>query len=132
MKDLSGPPGILAMLAAYLNADYRLALSFLVMLNINLAIINLFPVPVLDGGHILKAIIERIRKKPLSVRTLEYTTTAFAVLLISFMLYVSFNDAKRFSLFKSMFRGETKIEENDAKPAEPARQPGAGAQAPAK
>lgn len=112
VKDLSGPPGILAMLAAQINTDYRLALSFLVLLNINLAIINLFPVPVLDGGHILMAIIERIRRRPLSVRFMEYTTTAFAVLLISFMLYVSFNDVtKRFGLFKSLFQSENTIEE---------------------
>jgi regulator of sigma E protease len=111
VKDLSGPPGILAMLAAQLKADYRLALSLLVLLNINLAIINLFPMPVLDGGHILMAIIERIRGRALSLRTLEYTTTAFAILLISFMLYVSFQDLGRFRIFKSMFQGETKIEQ---------------------
>jgi regulator of sigma E protease len=113
VKDLSGPPGILAMLAAYINTDYRLALSFLVLLNINLAVLNLLPVPVLDGGHIMMAILERIRRRPLSVKFVEYTTTAFAVLLISFMLYVSFNDFRRFSLFKSMFQGETKVEQSD-------------------
>jgi len=44
-KDLSGPVGILAVLANAVNSDYRLALSFLVLLNINLAIINLLPIP---------------------------------------------------------------------------------------
>lgn len=122
VKDLSGPPGILAMLAAQINTDYRLALSFLVLLNINLAIINLFPIPVLDGGHILMAIIERIRRRPISVRVMEYTTTAFAVLLISFMLYVSFNDVtKRFGLFRSLFQGDTTIHEEQPKPAESER-----------
>lgn len=111
VKDLSGPPGILAMLAAQINTDYRLALSFLVLLNVNLAMLNLFPVPVLDGGHILMAVIERIRRRPMSVRVMEYTTTAFAVLLIGFMLYVSFNDFKRFGLFKSLFQTESTVEE---------------------
>ena len=97
LKDLSGPPGILAMLAAYVNSDWRLALSFLVLLNINLAIINLFPMPVLDGGHIVMALVERLFGRPLPHRLVEYTTTAFAVLLISFMLYVSYNDVRRFS-----------------------------------
>ena len=41
-KDLSGPVGILAMLGAWVKTDYRLALNFLVLLNINLAIINMF------------------------------------------------------------------------------------------
>ncbi|MCB1126487.1 MAG: RIP metalloprotease RseP, partial [Verrucomicrobiae bacterium] len=52
-KDLTGPLGILAMLGAWVKTDYRLALSFLVLLNVNLAILNLLPVPVLDGGHVL-------------------------------------------------------------------------------
>src|ERR1041385_1139013 len=64
-KDLSGPIGIFAILAAQVNADYRLALSFLVLLNVNLAILNLLPVPVLDGGHILMALVERVRRRPL-------------------------------------------------------------------
>ena len=67
-KDLSGPVGILAMLASQVKSDYRLALSFLVLLNINLAFINLLPIPVLDGGHILMAIVEKIRRRPLSLK----------------------------------------------------------------
>jgi regulator of sigma E protease len=110
IKDLSGPPGILMMLAAQVNADYRLALNFLVLLNINLAILNLLPMPVLDGGHILMSIIEKIRRRPLNVKFVEYMTTGFAVLLISFILFVSFNDFKRGALFKSMFQHSTKIE----------------------
>ena len=118
LKDLSGPPGILAMLAAYVNSDWRLALSFLVLLNINLAIINLFPMPVLDGGHIVMALIERLFGRPLPYRLVEYTTTAFAVLLIGFMLIVSWNDFKRFSLFRSMFNSQgVTIEKQDSQPA---------------
>lgn len=117
-RDLSGPVGIMAMLAAWVKTDYRLALDFLVLLNVNLAILNLLPIPVLDGGHIVLAIIERIRRRPLSAKVQEYATTGFAVLLISFMLYVSYNDILRFSLFKSMFKRDVQIEE-----AEPAREP---------
>jgi regulator of sigma E protease len=120
-KDLSGPVGILTILASQVNTDYRLALSFLVLLNVNLAIINLLPIPVLDGGHIVMSIIEKIRRRPLSHKFVEYTTTAFAVLLISFMLYVTFFDLKRFPLFKAMFKGGAQIEEpqNQGAPAAP-------------
>lgn len=119
-KDLSGPVGILALLATQVNTDYRLALNFLVLLNVNLAILNLLPIPVLDGGHILMSLIEWVRRKPLSARVQEYATTAFALLLISFMLYVSFHDIRRFGLFKLMFEQENKIEQ--AAPAtEPAK-----------
>ena len=82
------------------NTDYRLALSFLVMLNINLAILNMLPIPVLDGGHIMMAVLERIRRRPLDVRLVEYITTVFAVLLISFLLYVTFFDFKRLPLIR--------------------------------
>ncbi len=113
IKDLSGPPGILAMMAAQVNADYRLALNFLVLLNINLAILNLLPIPVLDGGHIMIAIIEKISRRTLNVKFVEYMTTAFAVLLISFILFVSFNDLTRHRpMFRSMFQHSTKIEQS--------------------
>jgi regulator of sigma E protease len=122
-KDLSGPVGILAMLAAEVNTDFRLALRFLVLLNINLAVLNLLPLPVLDGGHICMAILERIRGRALSVKFVEYVTTVFAVLLISFMVYVSFYDIKRIPLFKSMFHREMQIEQPETSPQTPAAVP---------
>jgi regulator of sigma E protease len=73
--------------------------------------------PVLDGGHIVMACVERLFRRPLPNRLVEYTNTAFAVLLISFMLYVSFNDVRRFSLFRSMFKQEMTIEKQEAAPA---------------
>jgi regulator of sigma E protease len=99
------------------NTDWRLALSFLVLLNINLAFINLLPIPVLDGGHIAMALFERLFGRPLPNRLVEYTSTVFAVLLIGFMLFVSFNDVKRFSLFRSMFKQEVTIEKQESVPA---------------
>jgi regulator of sigma E protease len=118
-SDLSGPVGIIGALAVQWSTDYRLALSFLVMLNINLAILNMLPMPVLDGGHILMAMIERIRRRPMEVRIVEYTTTAFAVLLISFMAYVTMYDIKRLSLFRMLFNRDSQIEQ----PATPASPP---------
>jgi len=127
-KDLSGPVGIIAMLAIWVNTDYRLALYFLVLLNVNLAVLNLLPVPVLDGGHVLLSIIEKIRRRPLSARIQEYATTAFAVLLISFMLYVTFFDIRRLPFFKSMFKRDVQIEETES-PAENSKPPAAPAPA---
>jgi regulator of sigma E protease len=59
---------------------------------VNLALLNLLPFPVLDGGHITLAIIEGIRRKPINVRVLEIVQTGCALLLISFMLYLTFYD----------------------------------------
>ena len=99
------------MLAIQVKTHWLLALSFMVLLNVNLAVLNLMPVPVLDGGHIVMSIIESIRRKPLSARFVEYTTTAFAVALLSFMLYVTFFDLKRMPFFKTMFNQETQVEQ---------------------
>jgi regulator of sigma E protease len=136
-SDLSGPVGIASMLAVEVKSDYRLALHFLVMLNLNLALLNMLPIPVLDGGHILMAILEKIRRRPMEVRFLEYTTTVFAVLLISFMLYITFFDIKRIPLLHILFNRQTQIEqpensketppvpENRPAPVEPPAQPAA-------
>ena len=111
VKDLSGPPGILMMMAAEVKADFRLGLKFMVLLNLSLAILNLLPLPVLDGGHIGLAVIEKLRGRPVSPRVQEYATSAFAILLISFMLYVSYNDVvKRMPLFRSLFNQQVQIE----------------------
>lgn len=110
IKDLSGPPGILLGLASEVKADFRLGLQFMVLLNMSLAILNLLPLPVLDGGHITLALVERLRGRPISPRVQEYATTVFALLLISFMLYVSYNDVKRFPLFRSLFDQQVQIE----------------------
>ncbi len=118
-SDLSGPVGIASLLAVEVKSDYRLALHFLVMLNINLAILNMLPIPVLDGGHIVMAILERIRRRPLEVRFVEYTTTVFAFLLILFMFYVTFYDIRRIPYIHLLFNRETQIEQ-PAKPPGPA------------
>jgi len=110
-SDLSGPVGIASMLAVEVKSDYRLALHFLVMLNLNLALLNMLPIPVLDGGHIVMSILEKIRRRPMEVRFLEYTTTVFAVLIISFMLYVTFFDIKRIPLLHTLFNRQTQIEQ---------------------
>ncbi|HAB17215.1 MAG TPA: RIP metalloprotease RseP [Verrucomicrobiota bacterium] len=115
-KDMSGPVGILGKLAVDVNTDYRLALDFMVMLNINLALLNLLPLPVLDGGHILMALYELITRRRVGVRFQEVVTTGFAVLLISFMLYVTFYDIRRASLFGQLLRQKNVIEHPVATP----------------
>jgi regulator of sigma E protease len=73
---------------------WKMALWFSVVLNVNLAILNLLPIPVLDGGHITLAIIEAVRRKPMNVRILEYVQTACALVIISFMLFIMFFDVQ--------------------------------------
>ena len=73
---------------------WRLALWFSVVLNVNLALLNLLPIPVLDGGHITLAIVEAIRRRPVNVRFLEVVQTGCAVAIIGFMLYIAFFDVQ--------------------------------------
>ena len=71
---------------------WRLVLWFSVLLNVTLALLNLLPLPVLDGGHILLALIEAARRRPVSPRILNYIQSGFAMLLIGFMLWIAFFD----------------------------------------
>jgi len=73
---------------------WRLALWFSVVINVNLAMINLLPIPVLDGGHITLAIIEAIRRRPMNLRLLEMVQASCFVVVIGFMLYIAFFDAQ--------------------------------------
>lgn len=73
---------------------WRLALWFSVLLNVNLAILNMLPIPVLDGGHIVLAILESIRRKPVSIRLLAIVQNGCALLLIGYMLYITFFDVQ--------------------------------------
>jgi regulator of sigma E protease len=95
-SQLSGPIGIMNILFAVLSSEngWRLALWFAVLINVNLALINLFPFPILDGGHILLSVIEWIRRRPLSMVILEPLQTACALVLISYMLFITFFDVQ--------------------------------------
>ncbi|MGI8435615.1 MAG: RIP metalloprotease RseP [Chthoniobacterales bacterium] len=94
LQHLSGPVGIgrIYYLLFQNERGWQLALWFSVILNVNLAILNMLPIPVLDGGHIVLALIESVRRKPVNMKILEFVQTACAVLIIGYMAYVSFFD----------------------------------------
>ena len=114
--------GILGVLAVETRTDFRLALKFMVMLNLNLALLNMLPIIVLDGGHIMMALYELVTRRRVSLKFQEYATGAFAVLLISFMLYVSFFDVtRRLPIFRTLLQQGSVVEQ-------PAKAAPAGAQ----
>jgi regulator of sigma E protease len=96
LQHISGPVMIMRTYYLLFESDFgwQLALWFSVVCNINLAVINLLPIPVLDGGHILLAIVEGIRRRPINIRILEVLQGACALLLVGFMLYVTFYDVQ--------------------------------------
>ena len=71
---------------------WLMAIWFSVLLNVNLAILNMLPFPVLDGGHITIALMEAVRRRPVNVRILEYVQVVCVVALMGFMLFVTFFD----------------------------------------
>jgi regulator of sigma E protease len=93
---LSGPVGIMNILFEVLSSEngWRVALWFAVVINVNLAMLNLFPLPVLDGGHIALSLIEWVRRRPLSMNILEPVQTACALALIGYMAFITFFDVQ--------------------------------------
>ncbi len=70
-------------------------LRFMAVISVNLGIINILPIPILDGGHLLFFGYEAIRGKPISVRVREYALQAGALLLVALMVFVVYNDISR-------------------------------------
>jgi regulator of sigma E protease len=95
ISKLSGPVGIINMFNLAARVDIRLVLWFTILVNINLAIFNLLPIPVLDGGHMMFATIARLRRRPLPMNFILTTQSVFMVLLFTMILYVSFFDVRR-------------------------------------
>jgi regulator of sigma E protease len=95
-QQLNGPVKIMHVYYNIFDGEqpWRRVLWFSVLININLAVLNLFPIPVLDGGHITMAILEKIRGRPHNEQVLEYIMTGCAAMVIGFIVYVTFFDVQ--------------------------------------
>jgi regulator of sigma E protease len=114
LQHMSGP--VMMLRVYYLMFEHtdgwRMALWFSVVLNVNLALINLLPIPVLDGGHIVLALVEAVRRRPVNMRVLEVVQSACAVLIIGFMVYIAFFDVQ--DLFGSKRDGPKFLQKKSA------------------
>ena len=97
-ESVTGPIGIFYITGQAARLGFVYLLHLMGVLSASLAIFNLLPVPVLDGGHILFLVIEKIRRKPLSRKLQENITQAGLMLLICLMLFVFYNDFMRFGI----------------------------------
>lgn len=95
LNNLSGPISIAQ--GAGMSADYGLIyfLMFLALISVNLGIINLFPLPVLDGGHLLFLAIEKLKGGPVSERVQDFSYRIGSILLVLLMGLALFNDFSR-------------------------------------
>ncbi|MDQ6982229.1 MAG: RIP metalloprotease RseP [Mariprofundus sp.] len=94
--DNLGGPIAIAQLAGK-TADMGLVyfLGFLALISVNLGVLNLLPIPILDGGLLVYLGLEKLRGKPLSPRFLEMTQMAGLVLIVSLMVFAFYNDLSR-------------------------------------
>jgi regulator of sigma E protease len=122
LSDLSGPLGIGRIYWDASQAGIRFVLWIAILVNVNLAIFNLLPIPVLDGGHIVFATVARLRGRPLPFNFIAATQSVFIVLLFTMILYVTtFGDIRRWVQDVRADAQAKEAAEAAKKPAEPAK-----------
>jgi regulator of sigma E protease len=99
-KTLGGPLLIGKIAGDSVKQGWEAFLKMMAFISLNLFILNLLPVPVLDGGHLVLFAIEAVRRKPLSLKIVEVWTTTGFFLLMGLVAVVFFNDLSRLGLFK--------------------------------
>jgi regulator of sigma E protease len=100
-KYVAGPVGIIQIVHHSWMLGVKEALFWMALISLNLGIMNLLPLPVLDGGHILFSLIEIVTRRPLKAKTMERLVLPFVVLMIGFFVFVTYNDISR--LFSKFF-----------------------------
>lgn len=94
-SELGGPILIAQLAGQQMEAGWLNLLHFMGLLSVNLGILNLFPIPILDGGHLVFFTLEGIMRKPLSIKTQEMWQQLGLVLLAALMIFVFYNDLLR-------------------------------------
>ena len=106
VKDLAGPVGIVQIASSQIQKSLVAFFALIAFISIGLGIINLFPFPILDGGHLVFLLIEAIRGKPLNKKLEMAINNTAALFLITLMAFVVFNDVtswdERINLIQEM------------------------------
>jgi regulator of sigma E protease len=102
VKELGGPLKIAQFSGQQATLGLVAFLGFMALISINLGFINLLPIPLLDGGHLLFYTIEGVRRKPLKPETQEWAFRTGLAALLVLMIFVTFNDLASFGLFRGL------------------------------
>jgi regulator of sigma E protease len=94
-SQIGGPVAIVQLSGRQARQGVQDFIIFMALLSINLGVINLFPIPILDGGHLMMFAVEGVIRKPLSMRQREILQQIGMFLLISLMIFVFYNDIMR-------------------------------------
>jgi len=97
-RNIAGPVGIMAITGKTAEQGIISLLQLMALLSVNLAIINLLPIPALDGGHLLFLGFEAVRRKPINQIVQERITQVGFVCLIGLMVFVVINDVQNFEI----------------------------------
>lgn len=96
LNEVAGPVGIVSLVGQALNHGFIALLIFVAVISINLAVINLIPFPALDGGRLLFILVESITRRPIPSRFANAANALGFILLIVFLVVVTFHDITRF------------------------------------
>ncbi len=94
-KNLQGPVGIAQMSKATANHGVITFLSFIAVVSVGIGMLNLFPIPMLDGGHLIFYLIEAVRGQPLGAKTINIAISIGLAMVLLLMVFVTYNDLLR-------------------------------------
>jgi len=100
VKELGGPLTIARVSGEQFAAGPQSFIFFIALISINLGFINLLPIPMLDGGHLMFYAIEAVRRKPVSPRVMDWAFRGGLAVVLALMLLVTTNDLISFGLFR--------------------------------
>jgi len=103
-KELGGPVRIAQLSGEMAQAGLVMIIQFAAVLSINLGLINLFPIPILDGGHLAFYAVEALRGRPLGERAMGYSLNFGLALILSLTLYVTWNDLDLTAVLKNILK----------------------------
>jgi regulator of sigma E protease len=103
-EDLGGPLRIAQLSGQVAQLGVASLISFIAVLSVNLGLINLFPIPVLDGGHLLFYLAEAVRGRPIPPRAQEYGFRAGLALLAGLFVFATWNDLSHLGIFNWVAR----------------------------
>ena len=105
VQELGGPIKIAKYSGEQLSLGWLPFVQFAALISINLAFINILPIPGLDGGHLAFYAAEAIRRRPLGLRSQEWAVRTGVALVLTLMLFVTINDIVTLPFFGSVFGG---------------------------
>jgi regulator of sigma E protease len=102
VSEMGGPLRIAQVSGQSLSLGWPEFVSLIALISINLGFINLLPVPVLDGGHLLFYAVEAVRRKPVEPQVMEWAFRGGLIAILALMLLVTLNDLGAFGVWKNL------------------------------